>query len=120
MVGKKLSHKEVRAQLKAAGLIGDGDQMHHINPRRGLPKDVKSWLNHPANLKVLPELKHQPLHRQWKGIPKAGLADRLWHGTNAWMKAAASGIGAEAAHLLPNSPANRNDDDRLDFPQGVP
>jgi hypothetical protein len=93
-----------------AGLVPKNYEVHHIIARDGMKYSVPAFRNHPAFLKPLPEATHQRLTRSWQGQPKLGLPQRLWHGSNLWMKAATVEGAAVGSRTLPRTRANRDDD----------
>jgi len=90
-----LSAKKLAELYKKAGLKKPGEHLHHTVPLNEwgiLPKASRSTpgllRNHPALLKVMSPSVHQLAH----GNKGAGLAGKVWHGSNALEKGVAGSM----------------------------
>jgi len=86
--------------IRARGLAGAGDEVHHTVALKGLSRTAQDVRNHYPLLKVLPKEQHRRLTGSWNGKPRYDPVRRLWYGTTDWMKAGplyAAGHTATAA-----------------------
>jgi len=67
-------------KIRAAGLAGKGEEIHHTIPLDGLGRSVEDWRNY-AFLKTLPQDIHRRLRGSWQGQPQLNPVMRAWHGT---------------------------------------
>ncbi len=73
-------------QLRARGMAGPGQEIHHTIPLKGTSRTAQDPRNHYALLKVMPTEQHRRLTGSWNGKPRYNAAQRIWFGTNDWQK----------------------------------
>ncbi len=59
--------KAAANEIRAKGLAGKGQEIHHTIPLKGLSRTAQDPRNHYALLKVLPVEQHRRLTGSWKG-----------------------------------------------------
>ncbi len=91
-----------RKVLRRIGFAVPGQEIHHTVPLEGLGRNVQSWKNHYAFLKVLPTEQHRRLTGRWAGKPRYDPIRRVWYGTTDWMKAIPAGLAGYAADSADN------------------
>jgi hypothetical protein len=84
-------------QLRARGLAGPGQQIHHTIPLNGKSRTAQDPRNHYALLKVMPTEQHRRLTGSWNGKPRYNAVQRVWYGTNDWQKIAPTSVAASVA-----------------------
>jgi hypothetical protein len=93
-------------QIRAKGLAGAGEEIHHTIPLKGLSRSAQDPRNHYALLKTLPIEQHRRLTGSWlrDGVrmPKYGPVGQIWYGTTDWMKAVPAGVAGYAADSVEN------------------
>lgn len=99
---KSMSAGATAKRIRAAGLAGKGDEIHHTVALDGLSRSAQSWKNSPALLKTLPQETHRRLHGAWNGKPQFNPIMRAWHGTTDWQKSVPAAIGSYAADAWEN------------------
>lgn len=82
----------ITAAMRAKGLAGKGEEIHHAIRLMGAPRNTRDIRNNPVFLKVLPTDIHRRIHGRWQGQPRLNPAERVWHGTTAIMKTAPVGL----------------------------
>ncbi len=89
-------------QIKRAGMVKKGEEVHHAIPLNGKGRTTQDWRNHYAFLKVLPKEQHRRLTGSWMGAPRYDPIRRAWVGTTDWMKAVPAGVAGYAADTWEN------------------
>ena len=89
-------------QIRAKGLAGKGQEIHHTIPLKGLSRTAQDPRNHYALLKVLPVEHHRRLTGSWKGKPRYDPVRRVWYGTTDWQKALPTSMAANLADGVQN------------------
>jgi len=89
-------------KIRAAGLAGKGEEIHHTVPLNGIGRSVQDWRNHYAFLKTLPQETHRRLHGSWKGKPQFDPIRCVWYGTTDWQKTVPAAVGSYAADAWEN------------------
>ncbi len=97
-----LTARAAASRLRDWGIAKKGEEIHHTVALNGTPRNVQSWKNHYALLKILPEEVHQRLTRRWNGKPQFDPIRRIWYGTTDWQKAIPTGIAGYAADAWEN------------------
>jgi hypothetical protein len=85
--------------MQEKGFIEAGEHGHHwAIPQNQWGKDIPQWIkNQPWNIKSLDPVMHGRLDHRMGDLPRFSLAERLWHGTPAWFKAAAGSVSGHSA-----------------------
>jgi hypothetical protein len=89
-------------QMRAKGLAGPGEEIHHTIALKGKSRTAQDPRNHYALLKVLPTEQHRRLTGSWKGKPRYDPVRRVWYGTTDWQKAAPTALAGYAADSWEN------------------
>jgi hypothetical protein len=89
-------------KIRAKGLAGKGQEIHHTIPLKGLSRTAQDPRNHYALLKVLPVEQHRRLTGSWKGAPRYDPVRRVWYGTTDWQKALPTAAAADLADGVQN------------------
>jgi hypothetical protein len=89
-------------KIRAKGLAGKGQEIHHTIPLKGLSRTAQDPRNHYALLKVLPVEQHRRLTGSWKGAPRYDPVRRVWYGTTDWQKALPTAAAANLADGVQN------------------
>jgi hypothetical protein len=97
-----LTARAAASRLRDWGIAKKGEEIHHTVALDGTPRDVQSWKNHYALLKVLPRDVHRRLTGSWMGKPEFDPIRKIWYGTTDWQKAVPTGVAAYAADAWEN------------------
>ncbi|WP_312161599.1 hypothetical protein [Phenylobacterium sp.] len=89
-------------QIRAKGLAGKGQEIHHTVPLQGLSRTAQDPRNHYALLKVLPVEQHRRLTGSWQGKPRYDPVRRVWYGTTDWQKVLPTSMAANLADGVQN------------------
>lgn len=89
-------------KIRAKGLAGKGQEIHHTIPLKGLSRTAQDPRNHYALLKVLPVEQHRRLTGSWKGAPRYDPVRHVWYGTTDWQKALPTAAAANLADGVQN------------------
>jgi hypothetical protein len=92
-----LTARAAASRLRDWGIARKGEEIHHTAALNGTPRDVESWKNHYALLKVLPKDIHRRLTGSWLGKPEFDPIRKIWYGTTDWQKAIPTGLAGYAA-----------------------
>lgn len=83
--------------MRARGVAGKGEEIHHTIPLRGTSRLAQDFRNHYALLKVMPKAEHRRLTGSWQGQPRYDPVRRVWYGTTDWQKVAPATVVAKGA-----------------------
>ncbi|MDZ4363954.1 hypothetical protein [Brevundimonas sp.] len=89
-------------QMRARGVAGKGQEIHHTVPLKGKSRTAQDPRNHFALLKVLPTEQHRRLTGSWDGKPRYDPVRRVWYGTTDWQKALPTYGASEIADAVQN------------------
>jgi hypothetical protein len=88
--------------LRAKGVAGAGQEIHHSVPLNGTSRKVQDWRNHYPFLKVLPVEQHRRLTGRWGTLARYDPIQRIWYGTTDWQKAVPAGVAGYVADTVEN------------------
>jgi hypothetical protein len=88
--------------LRAKGVAGAGQEIHHSVPLNGTSRKVPDWRNNYPFLKVLPIEQHRRLTGRWGELARYNPVQRIWYGTTDWQKAVPVGVVGYVADTIEN------------------
>jgi hypothetical protein len=88
--------------LRAKGVAGAGQEIHHSVPLNGTSRKVQDWRNNYPFLKVLPTEQHRRLTGRWGPLARYDPVRRVWYGTTDWQKAIPAGVAGYVADTIEN------------------
>lgn len=91
-----------RKMIRARGLAGRGEEIHHTVALNGLSRNAQDVRNHYALLKVMPKEQHRRLTGSWAGKPRYDPVRRLYYGTTDWQKVVPATLAGYAADTWEN------------------
>ncbi len=83
--------------MRARGVAGKGEEIHHTIPLKGKSRTAQDPRNHYALLKVMPKAEHRRLTGTWQGQPRYDPVRRVWYGTTDWQKVAPAAVVTKSA-----------------------
>lgn len=97
-----LTDNAARKGYRAAGMVKKGEEVSHLVGFRGIDRKAPNWRNHYMFLKPLPKEVHRRLTGSWGDLPRFNPVERLWHGTNDWVKVAPPAVAGRVADAVDN------------------